>query len=174
MPTDHRDALATTADGAIRVVTARSDELAALLDIQREAFGRIAREFGVPADRLPPVNETLDELEALCARGMLFLVALAEEERVVGTVRGERLGDTVEVGRLAVGEPYLRRGIASALMRGLEAAFPDAVRFDLFTGAEAAGPIRLYERLGYRIYATEQLGDWSLVRLAKSAHEALG
>ncbi len=48
-------------------------------------------------------------------------------------------------------------GIGSRLMSVIEAEFPDAKRFELFTGSLSEANIRLYERLGYRISRTERL-----------------
>jgi len=165
--TDEREVLATTPDGSVRVARAALGELDDLLLIQRAAFARVARQFNAPLDSMPPAHESLGELVKLEELGVCFLVALEQDGTVVGTVRGELVDETVNVGRLAVAESQLRRGVATALMLGLEAAFPKAERFDLFTGAEASGPIRLYERLGYHTYATERMGSWTMVRMAK-------
>lgn len=173
MPAD-RPILAETPDGTIRVVVATRDELPALLGVQHEAFARVARQAGVPLENMPPANEPLGRLQELFDGGTQFFVALDSEGRVLGTVRAERVGEVVEVGRLAVAEGALRRGVATALMRALEAAHPDAGTFDLFTGAEAVGPIALYEGLGYQTYATEQMGPWTLVRMAKPGPMPLG
>lgn len=170
---DDRKQLSATPDGAVVVVAARLGDLPELLAVQRSAFARVAREFGAPIESMPPAHETLAELIDLKERGTCFLVGLTECGDVVGTVRAELVGDTVEVGRLAVLDTHLRRGVGTALMRGLETVFPDARRFDLFTGADATGPIELYQRLGYRVYATERMDRWTMVRMAKASGQQL-
>jgi hypothetical protein len=52
-------------------------------------------------------------------------------------------------------------------MLAVEKDRPAAVRFELFTGADAVGPIALYESLGYRIFSREQYERWAMVWLAK-------
>lgn len=148
---DERPTLARAGD--VIVVEATPEELPALLAVQKEAFSRVARQFDLPFDRMPPITESLEDLERFLGEGMRFLVALDPDGQVVGTVRGcSNAEKTVEVGRLAVDERALRRGIARALMTALESSFPDAKRFELFTGAEARAPLALYEQLGYHVF----------------------
>ena len=52
---------------------------------------------------------------------------------------------------------YQGRSIGTRLMYAIEALFPQAERFELFTGERSVGNIRLYERLGYKIVRSEQL-----------------
>jgi hypothetical protein len=42
-------------------------------------------------------------------------------------------------------------------MSAIEAEFPYAKRFELFTGSRSEGNIRLYERLGYRTFRSDRL-----------------
>jgi len=159
--------LASTSDGAFDVRSATRAELPALHTVQRTAFLRIALVLGMDPAELPPVAEELRHLEDLWDRGIVFLVAVDSLDEVVGTVRGELAEGIVHVGRLAVLSEYRKRGIGTALMNGLEVVFPHAERFELFTGAEASGPIHLYEKLGYSITSTDSSQGWDLVWLGK-------
>jgi predicted N-acetyltransferase YhbS len=151
----------------VRVALATVEDLPEVLRVQRAAFGRVARQFGVPPEVMPPIAETLEDLVRLRAAATRTFVAL-DGDRVVGTVRTTLRDDGVlEIGRLGVDDGSERRGIALALMLAAEADRPTATRFELFTGAEAAGPIALYERLGYHIFSRETHGQWSMVWLAK-------
>lgn len=158
---------------AVTFREASRGELRDALTVQHAAFARVAARVGVDPMEMPPVRESLDEVERLHDEGVRTFVATVPQdggERVVGTVRGLMRDDgTVEIGRLAVDAAFLRRGIARALMLGLESAFPDATRFELFTGSEATEPLGLYAKLGYRIYARESYEHWTLVRLEKCA-----
>jgi len=164
MPTTAAEA-ATRSGVTLRV--AKPGDLPAVLAVQHEAFGRIARQFGIPLDVLPPTRETLEDLERLHDAGMRTFVARADG-RVVGTVRAEARHDgVVEIGRLAVADSHLRRGIALALMLALEESYPGARRFELFTGAEAAEPLALYRKLGYEVFREEAHERVVLVWLAR-------
>ncbi len=163
--------LPSAADAApragVRVALAAVEDLPEVLRVQRAAFGRVARQFGVPPQNMPPIAETLEDLVALRSAGTRTFVAL-DGDRVVGTVRTTLRDDgVVEIGRLGVDDGAERRGIALALMLAAEADRPEATRFELFTGAEAAGPIALYERLGFHIFSRQTFQQWSMVWLAK-------
>jgi ribosomal protein S18 acetylase RimI-like enzyme len=171
MDTLPHSANAAAERAAVTVRIAAADELPEVLRVQHEAFRRVAAAFGIPEDRMQPITETLGEIQALHAAGVrtfVALEALGETERVVGTVRAAvRTDGPVEIGRLAVAGSALRRGVATALMLTLEESYPEAERFVLFTGADAAEPLALYDRLGYRIFRTQSFGDFGMVWLEK-------
>jgi len=52
-------------------------------------------------------------------------------------------------------------------MRALEDSYPDAQRFELFTGAMATGPIALYESLGYKLIEPREDMGFPLVWFEK-------
>lgn len=151
----------------ISITVASRADLPEALRVQRAAFTRVAAALDIPADRLPPLRETLADLERLHDTGFRFLVA-RNDDRLLGTVRAEQRPDgVVEVGRLAVDDGQQRRGIGSALMHSLEDSYPQARRFELFTDAEASEPLALYVKLGYALFREEVLHDVRLVWLAK-------
>ena len=76
------------------------------------------------------------------------LVARVGEE-IVGSVRARMADGTCQVGRLAVHPRLRRRGLGARLMGEIEARFPEAERYGLFTGHLSEGNLRLYRRLGY-------------------------
>lgn len=168
-----REAALAAERAGVRFREASAEDLEASTRVQHKGFSRVAQDVGVDPCEMPPVRETLEEVRRLHREGMrVFVATVASEagERIVGTVRGLMRDDaTVEIGRLAVDDEFQRRGIARALMLGLEAAFTDACRFELYTGSNATGPLALYAQLGYRIYAREDYGEWTLVRLEKDA-----
>ena len=59
------------------------------------------------------------------------------------------------MGRLIVHPRHQRSGIGTALLQAIETCFADAERFELFTGEQSEGNIRLYTALGYRILRKE-------------------
>jgi ribosomal protein S18 acetylase RimI-like enzyme len=76
------------------------------------------------------------------------------------------------VGRLIVHPDLQRQGIGSRLLLGIEACFPDVARFELFTGDRSEATIRLYERLGYRVFRREaQTTQVNLVFMEKCVGE---
>jgi ribosomal protein S18 acetylase RimI-like enzyme len=65
-------------------------------------------------------------------------------------VRAREADGTCHIGRLIVTPELQGRGIGTRLLRAIEARFPGARRFELFTGSRSAANLRLYERLGFR------------------------
>lgn len=141
-------------------------ELPGVLEVQRQAFTRVSEMFEIPQDEMPPLTETVDDLERLADEGYRFFVAVSGG-RVVGTVRGVMRPDgVVEIGRLGVDEAHLRRGLARRLMTALEDSWPRVRRFELFTGSRAVAPLGLYGSMGYRRFEREGAPDY-IVWLAK-------
>jgi GNAT superfamily N-acetyltransferase len=127
---------------------ATRDESSAIAAVIRDAFATVAADVGRD---IPPLHETAADVEMTFDAGEAVLVADLDGA-IVGTVRAECIsGGGVMVRRLAVLPDARGRGIAKTLMRALEDAYPDAQRFELFTGAMAEGPIALYESLGYQL-----------------------
>lgn len=123
----------------------------AILDLQRLAYRSVAELYG--DDQLPPLTETLEDLHSEF-RHRLFL-KIVHEGKIMGSIRAHQEGDTCHVGRLMVHPDQWGRGIGSALMREVEARFPEACRFELFTGNRSVRNLRHYGRLGYVAFREE-------------------
>ncbi len=141
--------------GELAIRRARAEDAAAVHDLQRRAFLCEARLYA--DDSLPPLTEP----EAVTARAVAEeCVLLARlDGRPAGTVRGVARDGTCYVGRLAVDPELFRRGIGEALMRELESRFPEAGRFEIFTGHKSAAPLRLYGKLGYAVFREKPIHD---------------
>jgi GNAT superfamily N-acetyltransferase len=133
-------------------------DLPRVLAVQHNAFGRVERHFGLVHGSLPPMRESVEDLRRHLEDGTRILVAVDSDGRIVASVRGSLVDETVEVGRLVVDDGCERQGLATMLMRALEDAFPDAGRFELFTAAAAVEPLALYAKLGYTVFR-RQLTD---------------
>ena len=104
---------------------------------------------------IPPLTQTLDEIKKEFGE-MTFLKA-CDFGRLIGSVRASINGGACNIGRLFVHPEFQHKGIGARLMLAIETEFPHAKRFELFTGSKSEGNIRLYERLGYRIFHTDRL-----------------
>jgi ribosomal protein S18 acetylase RimI-like enzyme len=139
-------------------------DLPRILAIQKDAY---LSEAAIYDDySLPPLLQSLEQLAAEFT-SKLFLKAEASGA-IVGSVRVSRVDTTCIVERLIVDPRFQRRGIGSSLIVHAEARFPDASRFELFTGAKSTANIRLYESHGYRTFREEMLSPAvSLVYMQK-------
>lgn len=144
---------------------------AEILTLQRLAYETERLLYDDPS--LPPLVETLEQLLARFATTR-FLKAVAGGA-ITGSVRAFLSPDeaTCYIGRLIVHPRWRRRGLGTALLQRIEAEFPNAARFELFTGHKSADNLRLYERLGYRRFREEQANDRvRLVFLEKTGRKA--
>ncbi|PWJ53173.1 Acetyltransferase (GNAT) family protein [Quadrisphaera granulorum] len=143
------------------------------------AFVSEAQRYGDPL--LPPLRETVDDVRAAIddpAQRVVVAEAGAwsdwRPDRILGAVRvrlalddddddgGGEAGAAAlvgHVGRLVVVPDAQGRGLGAALLAAIEDAArrAGAVRMQLFTGVESEGPIRLYQRAGYRV--SDREGD---------------
>jgi len=136
-----------------RIVRADVTDAAAILELQRLAYQSEALLYD---DRsIPPLTQTLDEIKNEFDH--TTFLKTSTNGSLIGSVRASLHDGTCTIGRLIVHPEFQRKGIGSRLLSAIETEFPSAKRFELFTGSRSEGTIRLYERLGYRIFRTERL-----------------
>jgi phosphoribosylanthranilate isomerase len=150
---------------------ARVSEAAEILALQKLAYrseAELNRDFTIP-----PLLQTLAEIESEFYR-KLFLRAKADG-RIVGSVRAEIRGQTCHIGRLIVHPDWQNRGIGSRLLGEIEADFPQAERYELFTSERSERNLHLYQKAGYRILRREALNERvTLVYLEKENQSTQG
>lgn len=118
----------------------------AILSLQVLAYQQEAAIYG--NYKIPPLLQTLAHLQEEF-HTHTFLVARWHQE-IVGSVRALCRDGRCHIGRLIVHPRLQRQGLGSRLMTAIEAAFPEAQSYELFTGHRSEGNLRLYHRLGYR------------------------
>ncbi|MGA2034974.1 MAG: GNAT family N-acetyltransferase [Thermoguttaceae bacterium] len=137
------------------ITLASIDDSAAVLDLQKLAYqseASIYNDFG-----LPPLTETLEDFRSQFSSRVVLKAV--DQGRIIGSVRAYEDEKTCYIGRLIVHPDYQRQGIGTQLMNQIEASFGAAERFELFTGHRSANAIRLYERLGYKVFSQEPVHD---------------
>ena len=127
---------------------ADAEVAAVVLELQRRSYAVEARLIG--SDRLPPLHESLEELQAC---GETFLGAYVEG-RLAAVVSWRFDGATIDLHRLAVLPDFFRRGIGVALLRAALRSEPQASRAIAQTGAANEPAKQLYRGEGFA-----ELGD---------------
>jgi ribosomal protein S18 acetylase RimI-like enzyme len=141
-------------DTDVVIEPARVEDAAEILAVQKLAYAIEAQLYN--AFDIPPLTEKLGDLESEFEE-YIFLKALIDG-RLVGSVRARMEGEiTCYVGRLAVHPDFQGHGIGTRLMTEIESYFPEAVRFELFTGHKSSRNIHIYEKLGYQVYNRKEV-----------------
>jgi GNAT superfamily N-acetyltransferase len=147
------------------IESATVDDAEQILALQKLAYESEARLYDDWT--IPPMNQTLESLVSELHNDTV-LKAL-EGRTIVGSVRATVSDKVCHIGRLMVHPSHQGRGLGTALMRAIEARFPDAAGFELFTGSKSEGNIRLYTRLGYVATGARRVSDRvTLVVLSKT------
>lgn len=130
-----------------RILPAEPGDLEAILALQKRAFRSEALFHGDFA--MPPMTQTLEQIREEASR-RTFL-KLVEGGVILGSARGHYDPETRSgyLGRLVVEPGRQGQGLGARLVHAIEALFPQATRWEIFTGAQSAANIRLYLKLGY-------------------------
>ena len=140
-----------------------AEELLALQKLAYRSEAEIYNDFGIP-----PLIQTLESMEE-DFKNQLFLKAVLGG-RIIGSVRAYSKEGTCYIGRLIVHPDFQNRGIGTRLMNDIERIFNGCKRFELFTGDKSERNLRLYQKLGYRIFKTSKItNQTNVVSLEKKA-----
>lgn len=149
------------------ILPAQLPDAESILALQQAAYQSEARLYN---DWLiPPLVQTLEDLRAEFATTTV-LKALSEG-KLVGSVRASMTAGVVQIGRLVVAPGLQGRGIGSAMLRAIEACFPGARCYELFTGSLSVDNIRLYQRHGYGVVREEVLGPTVVLVFMRKPHD---
>jgi ribosomal protein S18 acetylase RimI-like enzyme len=148
----------------ITISRAEKRDAEAILALQKLAYQSEAMLYDDWS--IPPLVQSIESLRE--EFDSLLILKAESGGRTVGSVRARLADGICAIGRLAVHPDFQGAGIGSRLLGAIEARFPGASRYELFTGSRSAANIRLYQRLGYVIRGTETLSPQvSLIFLEK-------
>ena len=106
---------------------------------------------------IPPLMQSLEEMVSDIQKQTVLKVTIGG--KIVGSVRGHVQDGTGYIGRLIVHPEFQSQGIGTRLMQAIEDHLSQTKRYELFTGHKSERNIRLYQKLGYRIFRTEPAND---------------
>jgi GNAT superfamily N-acetyltransferase len=139
----------------MKVEIASIDDLTEILELQIRAYQSEAAIYNDYS--IEPLIETPLGLQEQF-KHKTFLKAVLDG-KIVGSARGYLKEETVHIGRLAVESDFQNQGMGTLLIRSIEAYFPNAKRYELFTGNKSISNLRLYNNLGYSEFKREPGGD---------------
>jgi ribosomal protein S18 acetylase RimI-like enzyme len=147
----------------VKYLKAEVTDAAEILSLQKKAYyseAEINNDFSIP-----PLTQTLEQLQAEFAVKEILKVVVDGE--VVGSGQVKLENGTAYIGRIIVRPDLWGQGIGSSILHSLETIFPDARRFELFTGARSAKNIMLYKKRGYSEFRDAFLGNTQVIFLEK-------
>jgi ech hydrogenase subunit C len=106
---------------------------------------------------LTPLRQTLDDMRTDFAT-RTFIKAVVGG-KIIGSVRGWMEGDTAHLARLIVHPLFWQKGLGTRLVTEIESCFPQARRFETFTGQKSKHTMEPYQRLGYVPIRQEKVSE---------------
>ena len=134
---------------------AQKEDLEKILELQYLAYQSEAKLFGNMD--IPPLKQTIEEVYDEFHKGII-LKAVDEEGLIIGSVRAYQENGTVYIGKLMVHPKMQKKGIGTKLLLEIENVYPNQ-RYELFTSTKSINNIRLYEKLGYKIFKEEAVSQ---------------
>ena len=137
------------------IKNAERADLPEILQLQYLAYQSEADLFG--SRDIPPLKQTLDEdVEEWCSGIILKMVD--DANTIIGSVRAIERDGTAFIGKLMVHPDHRHKGYGTMLLSEIEKCFPHK-RYELFTSTRSLDNIRLYQKLGYTIFARKAVND---------------
>ena len=123
-------------------------DLQEILALQYLAYQSEAELFG--SKDISPLKQTLDKVIEEFNNGIILKLT-DENGSIIGSVRATEKNGTVYIGKLMVHPDHRCKGYGSKLLSEIESCYPDK-RYELFTSTRSVDNIRLYEKVGYKIF----------------------
>ncbi|MBQ7534805.1 MAG: GNAT family N-acetyltransferase [Stomatobaculum sp.] len=137
------------------IIKAEAEDLQEILELQYLAYQSEAALFG--SRDIPPLKQTLEEVISEYNQGIILKMP-DEQNKIIGSVRARESQGTVYIGKLMVHPGHRRKGYGKMLLLEIEKYFPNK-RYELFTSTRSKDNIRLYEKIGYKMFDQRAVND---------------
>ena len=138
----------------MKIELATIQDVPALLDLQRKAFGPLCEELRW--ENAPILSDTLEHLIEEFSQCTTLKVE-NEEGLIIGSVNGKVTDGSLYIGRLMVLPEFQQQGIGKCLFREIQSRLPHR-RVWLCTCQQIRPPYDFYLREGFRHYQSEIVG----------------
>jgi ribosomal protein S18 acetylase RimI-like enzyme len=139
----------------MRIVCAEKSDVLELYKLQLLAFESEAEMIG--SRDVPALLETKEENEKDFINWNV-LKLINDSGKIIGAIRYRKNDDVIEVGRLMVHPDYRHQGLAQKLISQVDLVCPNDTK-ELFTCKKSWINIRLYEKMGYKIFREHTEGN---------------
>ena len=140
-----------------------------ILELQKIAY--VSEAELIDDFTIPPLHQKIDEILSEFKHQIFLKVEF--DKKIVGSIRTYLEMGTCYIGKLIVHPDYQNKGIGTKLLYKAEGQFPNATRYELFTGQESQRNLHIYGKNGYKVFketkVSERLTLVFLEKLNKSA-----
>ena len=151
----------------MEIELATIEDVPALLDLQRKAFGPLCEELDWKD--APPLTESLEHAYEEFVKCVTLKVQ-NQDGLLIGSVNGNVIDGSLYIGRLMVLPEYQKQGIGKQLFRDIQSRLPHS-RAWLCTCQQVRPTYEFYLREGFRPYKDETVGPGlTWVYMEKSIH----
>lgn len=151
----------------LKISKADIEDLQEILNLQYLAYQSEAALFG--SRDIPPLKQTLDEVIEEYHKGII-LKLVDTDNLIIGSIRAWEMKGTIYIGKLMIHPNYRQRGYGTKLLSEIEKYYPQK-RYELFTSTRSIDNIRLYQRMGYRVFGHRRVDDkLEFVYMEKNTH----
>ncbi|ODS38577.1 MAG: GNAT family acetyltransferase [Candidatus Altiarchaeales archaeon WOR_SM1_79] len=140
----------------MKIEKAQIEDMPDILKLQKLAYQSEAKLYS--DFTISPLTQTLEEIKDEF-NNKIFLKAVVNE-KIIGSVRASFIKEgTCYIERLIVHPDFQNQGIGTKLMNEIEDTFKDAEKYELFTGHKSKRNLYLYQKLGYKMFKTEEINN---------------
>lgn len=117
------------------------------------AWERDLIEYAAPV--FPPLKVSPEEIR----QSNEHFIGCWQSNELAGVLSFATSPQQIEIGRLVVHPKYFRRGIATRLLKAVEAQVTDGQSLVVSTAEKNVPAVHLYEKLGYRVVSRNSLSN---------------
>lgn len=156
-------------NNGIHIKEAEVKDAVEILKLQKIAY--ISEAAAHDDFTIPPLHQTIKGvLEEF--KHQVFLKAM-QGNQIIGSVRGYEENGTCYIGKLIVDPEWQDQGIGTRLVKDIERWFPDAKRYELFTGHKSEKNLYMYQKMGYDPFKGEAVSPkLTIIYLEKEGENA--
>lgn len=132
----------------LKLLTASSEDISELYDLQKTAFESEAEMIG--SRNIPALRETKQESKNDFVNWKV-LKLINTSNAIVGAIRYKKHNGKIEVGRVMVHPDYRKQGLAQWLLQEVDKEHPYDVK-ELYTCTKSWININLYKKMGYKVH----------------------